>query len=142
LTSNAAGLANYPHARIAPHNASRTLYLSGSSSRQAGGSFAGAKTNSDGSVTLDIEEQTAAILRNIKAVINEVTGGIDGLEKIIDATVFLVDMQSHYFGMNAVWNRTWPDVVTAPARTTIAVRELPSPKMIIEIKCIGIIQGV
>ncbi|KAM5374233.1 hypothetical protein ACJZ2D_006558 [Fusarium nematophilum] len=133
LSSNARGLANYPHARLAPSEA-RTLYISGTSSRRPDGSYEGVETAKDGTPVLNVEGQTAAVLRNIEAIIKEATGGRGGLQNVIDATVFLVDVQRDYAGMNAIWNKTWPEVGEAPARTTIGVRELPSPKLVVEIK--------
>ncbi|KAL4875269.1 Endoribonuclease L-PSP/chorismate mutase-like protein [Aspergillus karnatakaensis] len=133
-SGNAKGLAHYPHARLLPSQ-SRILQLSGIGSRRPDGTFEGAHKNADGTLTLNVEEQTAAILRNIEAVIKHATNGKGGLENVIDATVFLLDMKAHYGGMNAVWNKTWTSPESAPARTAIGVRELPSPEMIVEIKC-------
>ncbi|KAF9876515.1 hypothetical protein CkaCkLH20_05923 [Colletotrichum karsti] len=139
-TGTVKGLANYPRGRLAPSNTYRTLYISGTSSRRTDGTFDGVKTNADGHVELDVRHQTSAIIRNIEEVIKNATSNEGGLQNVIDATVFLVDMKSHYSGMNAVWNDIWPNVEEAPARTTIGVRELPSPEMIVEIKCTAVVE--
>jgi enamine deaminase RidA (YjgF/YER057c/UK114 family) len=55
---------------------------------------------------------------------------------VVDATVFLVDMERDYTGMNKEWDRVWPDRAQAPARTTVAVRALPRPEILVEIKCV------
>ncbi|CAI7627715.1 unnamed protein product [Penicillium discolor] len=131
------GLANYPHGRLAPATQARTLYVSGTACRRPDDTFAGVKDNGDGTVSFNIREQTLATLHNIEATIKHASGDRSGLESIIDATVFLPNIHAHYVGMNAVWNELYPDAERAPARTVIGVKELPSPKMIVEIKCIA-----
>ena len=135
--SAAQGLANYPHARTSL-SSSRTIYVSGTSSRRGDGSYAGCVGNPDGSHTLDIALQTEAVLQNIKTVINGATGGKCGLESVIDATVFLTDMKD-YAGMNAEWNKIWPEKEKAPARTCVQVAALPNVRLNVEIKCTAII---
>ncbi|CAG9941791.1 unnamed protein product [Clonostachys rosea f. rosea IK726] len=132
------GLANYPHGRIAPAG-SRTLYISGTSSRRPDGNFDGVTVNADGSLSFSVEEQTTTILKNIEAIIKQASGGIGDLTNLIDATIFLVNIKDDYAGMNAVWNSFFPDISAAPARTTIEVKALPSPKLIVEIKCTALI---
>ncbi|PIG88929.1 hypothetical protein AARAC_011550 [Aspergillus arachidicola] len=116
-----------------------TLYVSGTACRRPDGTFAGVKDNGDGALVFDIHEQTLTTLHSIEVIIKHASGDRSGLESIIDATVFLTNMNAHYDGMNAVWNELYPDAETAPARTVIGVRELPSAKMIIEIKCIAVV---
>ncbi|EME83260.1 uncharacterized protein MYCFIDRAFT_136766, partial [Pseudocercospora fijiensis CIRAD86] len=81
------------------------------------------------------DPQTAAVLRNIETVVKGATNGNGSIADVVDATVFLVDMKDDYSGMNAEWNRIWPDRANAPARTTVEVRALPSPRLLFEIKC-------
>lgn len=57
---------------------------------------------------------------------------------MVDATVFLVGLEENYGGMNEEWNRVYPQREAAPARTTIGVKELPSKKLLVEIKCTAI----
>ncbi|CAI6075127.1 unnamed protein product [Clonostachys chloroleuca] len=132
------GLANYPHGRIAPAG-SRTLYISGTSSRRADGDVDGVTVMADGSLSFSAGEQTTAILKKIEAIIKQAAGGTGGLDNIIDATIFLVNIKDDYAGMNAVWNSFFPDANAAPARTAIEVKALPSPKLIVEIKCTALI---
>lgn len=58
LPDLAGPLANYPHAK----KLGNILYMSGMSSRQKDGSVRGVHNNADGSVTLDIKEQTLGII--------------------------------------------------------------------------------
>lgn len=139
-SGNAAALANYPHARLITTTSYRTLYISGTSCRRPDGTFDGVHANEDGSLRLDIEEQTHAVLSNIENIIKEATNGRGGLENVVDATIFLIDVEKHYQGMNEVWNRFWPRAADAPARTTVGVRELPNPKLIIEIKATAVVE--
>ncbi|KAL2816508.1 putative L-PSP endoribonuclease family protein [Aspergillus granulosus] len=133
--SKAQGLANYPHARLAPTTPHRTIYVSGTSSRRGDGTWDGVTEHPDGSFTLDIRAQTAAVLRNLETIIQGATDGRGGLGNIVDATVFLVDLSKHYAGMNEEWNLVWPKKEDAPARTTIGVNELPNKRLLVEIKC-------
>jgi 2-aminomuconate deaminase len=95
--------------------------------------------NADGSLSFSVEEQTTTILKNIEAIIKQASGGIGDLTNLIDATIFLVNIKDDYAGMNAIWNSFFPDISAAPARTTIEVKALPSPKLIVEIKCTALI---
>jgi len=136
--SAAQGLANYPHARLAP-STSHTLYVSGTSSRRGDGTYAGCETHPVFQIhRLDVAEQTAAVLQNIKTIINGATGGTSGLESVIDATIFLTDMKD-YARMNAEWNKVWPEKERAPARTCIQVAALPNERLCVEIKCTALV---
>lgn len=57
------------------------------------------------------------------------------IKDIIDLTVFLVDMRD-YKAFNEVYNQYF-DQQTGPSRTTVAVHQLPSPKLLIEIKSVA-----
>jgi len=131
------GLANYPHARTIP-STSRTIFVSGTSSRRADGTYEGCTTREDGTYELDCALQTAAVLRNIETIIRGSTDGRCGLESVVDATVFLTDMRD-YPRMNAEWNKVWPDRAMAPARTCVQVAALPNEKLNVEIKCQAIV---
>ena len=140
--SAAQGLANYPHSRTAPNNATTLLlYVSGTSSRRGDGTYAGYSIGADGIPVLDVAEQTSAVLANIRTVIEGATKGAYGLESIIDVTIFLTDMKD-YGKMNEVWNSVFPDRQAAPARTCVQVAALPSEKLCIEIKCTAVVPVV
>ncbi|KNC81828.1 hypothetical protein SARC_05865 [Sphaeroforma arctica JP610] len=82
-----------------------------------------------GTWTLDVKEQTQGIIENIQSILSE--AGAD-LSHVIDVTVFLTDM-THYKGMNEIYNKFF-DRDTGPTRTCVAVKELPHPNLLIEIK--------
>jgi 2-iminobutanoate/2-iminopropanoate deaminase len=63
--------------------------------------------------------QTERVLENLKAVL-EAAGS--SLERVVKTTVFLTDM-GNFSAMNEVYGRYFG--VAAPARSTVAVRELP-----------------
>jgi 2-aminomuconate deaminase len=138
LPAGAQGLANYPHARTIPSTA-KTIFVSGSSSRRADGTFEGCETKPDGTSVLDCGVQTGAVLRNIETIIRGATDGKQGLESVVDATVFLTDIRRDYAAMNAEWNKVWPDRTKAPARTCVEVSRLPNEKIIVEIKCQAVV---
>jgi len=118
-------LANYPHAR----RVNDLVYLSGFSSRRADNTHRGAVKNEQGEWELDVYEQTCGVIENMKAVLE--ASGSD-LEHLIDITVFLTDM-SNYNRFNQAYN-TYFNAITGPARTTVAVKQLPHPNLLIEIK--------
>jgi reactive intermediate/imine deaminase len=124
-------LANYPHAR----RVGDLVYLSGFSSRRADNTHRGATRGEDGAWELDVYEQTCGVIENMKTVLE--TSGSD-LKHIIDITVFLTDM-TNYKRFNEAYN-TYFDAHTGPARTTVAVKQLPHPNLLIEIK--GVAQVV
>ncbi|MCE7935783.1 MAG: RidA family protein, partial [Chlorobi bacterium CHB2] len=65
LGDRAQALANYPHAR----RVGDFIYVSGVSSRRLDNTHAGVTIKEDGSVQLDIREQTRAVIENIKAIL-------------------------------------------------------------------------
>jgi enamine deaminase RidA (YjgF/YER057c/UK114 family) len=139
--SSAQGLANYPHARtISSSPSTKTIYISGTSSRRGDGTYAGVSTSPSGILILDIREQTAAVLDNIGRIIKGATNGKGGLENVVDATVFLTDMKGDYGGMNEVWNQVFAKKEKAPARTTVQVAALPGEKLCVEIKCTAVVE--
>eukprot|EP00002_Diphylleia_rotans_P016420 TRINITY_DN3194_c0_g1_i1.p1 TRINITY_DN3194_c0_g1~~TRINITY_DN3194_c0_g1_i1.p1 ORF type:complete len:146 (-),score=37.72 TRINITY_DN3194_c0_g1_i1:77-514(-) len=129
LADRAPALAHYPHMR----RAGDFLYVSGISSRRLDNSYAGVTELSDGSFTMDIREQTKAVLENIDIILHSANAS---LKNVVDVTVFLVDMND-YKAFNEVYN-TFFEAETGPSRTTVAVRQLPSPKLLIEIKAVAL----
>jgi len=133
LQQNAQALANYPHMRA--YNG--LLYVSGISSRlpTTPPSWEGAKLNpKTGKWELNIKEQTAAVLKNIQTIL--ASAGAN-LSHVVDLTTFLVNMND-YDGYNEVYNQFFPTGSEGPARTTIAVHQLPHPNLLIEIKCVAV----
>ena len=135
------GTTRFPQARFAPAGAHRTLYVSGTACvRPQDGTWPGVKENADGTRTLDIRAQTTAVLENIDTIIKGATGGKGGVQNLIDAVVYVLDIEKHYAGMNEEWNKVFTTRVSAPARATIAVKELPDPRMIVEIKATAVVE--
>jgi 2-iminobutanoate/2-iminopropanoate deaminase len=82
-------------------------------------------------VSEDIEAQTEQVLTNIRTIL-EAAGS--SLSKVVRCGVFLVDM-SDFKRMNAVYERMFDG--HKPARTTVAVSELPGPGLRVEIDAIA-----
>lgn len=117
----------FPHVR----RAGDFLFVSGTSSRRADNSIAGATADALGTTTLDIREQTRAVIENIRDILASVGAG---LEDVVEVTTFLVDM-ADFGGYNAVYGEFFG--FDGPARTTVAVHQLPHPHLRIEIKAVA-----
>ena len=126
VAGSAAPLGRYPHAKTAGD----FIYVSGTSSRRPDGTHVGADIV-DGSLVLDIAEQTRGTLENIRGILHGV--GAD-LGDLVQVTSFLVDM-ADFAAYNAAYAEFFPD--SAPTRTTVAVRELPHPDLLIEIQAVA-----
>lgn len=135
-----AGPTRYPHARIAPASAHRTIYISGMACRRPDGTYPGVTVNSDGTYSLDIRKQTTAVLQNIDDIVKGASDGKGGIHNVIDAVVYILNMESQYSGMNEAWNEVFPDRESAPARATIGVKELPDPRLIVEVKAAAVVE--
>lgn len=114
----------YPHAKIS----GPFIFVSGTSSRRADNTFEGAEADEMGTVSLDIRKQTRAVIENIRTILQSV--GAD-LTDIVDLTTFLVNMND-FGGYNEVYGDYFD--YNGPARTTVAVHQLPHPHLLIEIK--------
>ena len=126
LESRAPGLANYPHARVA----GGFIFVSGISSRNPDNqSWEGVIERADGTFELSIKDQTRAVINNISSILKHAGAS---LKNVVDLTVFLVDMED-YNEFNQVYNEFF-DQQTGPTRTTVAVKQLPNPRLLIEIK--------
>ena len=116
----------YPHVK----RAGDFIFVSGTSSRLADNTFAGVhQVDEMGTMRLDVEEQTRAVLENIKDYL--ATEGAT-MADVVDVTSFLVNMND-FAGYNAVYAEYF-DKETGPARTTVAVHQLPHPNLVVEIK--------
>lgn len=83
------------------------------SSRRPDNSFAGASADELGTVSLDIREQTRAVIQNIADILED-TGG--SLADVVDVTCFLVNMND-FGGYNEVYASFFNE--DGPARTTV-----------------------
>ena len=114
----------YPHIR----RAGDYLFVSGISARRADNSIAGAEVDDQGTTRLDIQIQTRAVIENIEDVLESMDCT---LADIVDVTTFLVNMND-FGGYNEVYAEHFSE--SRPARTTVAVHQLPHPHLVIEIK--------
>jgi 2-aminomuconate deaminase len=119
----------YPHLR----RAGDFVFVSGTSARQADNTIAGAQADALGTLTVDIRAQTRAVIENIARILSEVGGT---LSDIVEVSTFLVNMND-FGGYNDVYGAYFgPE---GPARTTVAVHQLPHPHLLIEIKAVAYI---
>jgi 2-aminomuconate deaminase len=120
----------YPHVKLAGGLA----FVSGTSSRRPDDSIAGAQVDTDGEVRLDIREQTRAVITSISTILQSVGAGLGDL---VTVTTYLVDM-ADFAGYNEVYGEFFGET-SGPARTTIAVRELPHPHLLIEMQGVAVL---
>ena len=128
LSDRAKPLGNYPHVK----RVGDFIYVSGTSSRLPDNTIVGSTRHEDGTFTGDIELQTIAVIENIGVYLERVGYS---LANVIDLTTFLIDMKD-FPGYNKVYG-TFFDAETGPARTTVAVHQLPHPELLIEIKAVA-----
>jgi 2-iminobutanoate/2-iminopropanoate deaminase len=81
----------------------------------------------------DVQTQTHQVLKNLQAVLESAGAS---LQSVIKTTVFLAHM-SDFQAMNAVYGGYFIGI--APARSTIAVAELPR-KALVEIECVALVE--
>lgn len=121
----------YPHAR----RVGDLLFLSGIGPRDpATNGVPGNVVDADGRLmAYDIVAQCHSVFANVRAVL-EASGA--RWEDLVDVTVYLTDMARDFAAYNAVWAEYFPDVETAPCRTTLGITALPTP-IAIELKCVA-----
>lgn len=127
LEKSAQPLGNYPHIK----RVGDFIHVSGTSSRRPDNTHVGAEKNDDGEWVLNIEEQTRAVIENIRTLLASM--GAD-LNDVVDITTFLVDMKD-FKGYNAIYGEFFN--YEGPTRTTVAVHQLPHPNLLIEIKALA-----
>lgn len=125
----------YPHAR----RVGDLLLMSGIGPRNPlDNSVPGNVQDADGRLTRhDIALQTRAVFDNVRAVL-EASGA--RWEDLVDVTVYLTDMAGDFAGYNAVWADYFPDIDSAPCRTTLGISALPTP-IAIELKCVALLRN-
>jgi 2-aminomuconate deaminase len=126
LSEKAKPRGRFPHAK----RAGDFIYVSGTSSRRPDNSFVGVDII-NGAKVLDVRQQTAAVIENIRDILR--AAGAD-LDDLVQVTSFLVDMADF-----EAYNETYAEFFTesGPTRTTVAVRELPHPDLLIEIQAVA-----
>jgi 2-aminomuconate deaminase len=113
----------YPHVK----RAGDFLFVSGTSARRADDTIAGAEIDSLGAAKLDIREQTRAVIENIRDILHSVGAQ---LQDVVEISTYLVSMND-FGGYNEVYGEFFG--YDGPARTTVAVHQLPHPHLLIEI---------
>ncbi len=113
----------YPHVK----RAGDFLFVSGTSSRRADNTIAGAEVDPLGTTRLDIRAQTRAVIENIRDILQS-TGA--QLQDVVEISTYLVNMND-FGGYNEVYGEFFG--YDGPARTTVAVHQLPHPHLLIEI---------
>jgi 2-aminomuconate deaminase len=117
----------FPHVK----RAGDYLFVSGTSSRRPDDTIAGAQADSHGSARLDIRAQTRAVIENIRDILTSV--GAE-LRDVVEVSSYLVNM-ADFAGYNEVYAEHFSE--QGPARTTVAVHQLPHPHLLIEMKVIA-----
>lgn len=84
-----------------------------------------------GTATLDIRAQTRAVIENIRDILASAGAG---LADVVEISTFLVNMND-FGGYNQVYGEFFD--ADGPARTTVAVHQLPHPQLLIEIKAVA-----
>jgi 2-aminomuconate deaminase len=117
----------FPHIK----RAGDYLFVSGTSSRRADNTIAGAEADALGATQLDIRAQTRAVIHNISDILSSVGANLSDL---VEISSYLVNMND-FSGYNEVYNEYFNE--NGPARTTVAVHQLPHPHLLIEMKAIA-----
>jgi 2-aminomuconate deaminase len=116
----------YPHVKVVGN----FIFVSGTSSRRPDNTIAGVDILDDmGTKHLNAETQTREVLNNIDKNLQKVGASI---KDIVDVSTFLVNMND-FAGYNKAYAEFF-NAETGPARTTVAVHQLPHPDLVVEIK--------
>jgi len=121
----------YPHAR----KVGNLLFLSGIGPRNPDtDEIPGLKLDKHGQfLSFDFEAQCRSVFENVRTVL-EASGS--SWDKLVDVTVFLVDMKRDFHTYNRIYAEYFRD--NQPCRTTVGVTSLPSA-IAIELKCIAVL---
>lgn len=117
----------YPHIK----RAGNFLFVSGTSSRRADNTIAGAEVDALGTTRLDIRAQTRAVIENVRDILATADAT---LQDVVEVTSYLVNMND-FAGYNEVYGEYFD--YNGPARTTVAVHQLPHPHLLIEIRAMA-----
>jgi 2-aminomuconate deaminase len=117
----------FPHVKVAGDY----VFVSGTSARRADNIIAGASADATGTATLDIREQTRAVIENIRDIVGAVGATLSDL---VSVTSYLVSMND-FGGYNEVYGEFFDE--HGPTRTTVAVHQLPHPHLLIEMQAVA-----
>jgi 2-aminomuconate deaminase len=98
---------------------------------RADNSITGAEVDELGTTHLDIRAQTKAVIENVRDILK--SEGAQ-LEDVVEVTSYLVSMND-FAGYNEVYGKYFG--YDGPARTTVAVHQLPHPHLLIEIRALA-----
>jgi 2-aminomuconate deaminase len=84
-----------------------------------------------GTTHLDIRVQTKAVIENVRDILASAGAG---LTDIVEVTSYLVNMND-FAGYNEMYGEYFG--YDGPARTTVAVHQLPHPHLLIEIRVVA-----
>jgi 2-aminomuconate deaminase len=129
VTGMARPRGRFPHVKVAGGLA----FVSGTSSRRPDGSIAGASVDELGTTTLDIRVQTRSVIENVRDILRAVGADLTDLTQV---TTYLVNMND-FGGYNEVYGEFFDE--TGPARTTVAVHQLPHPHLLIEMQAVALL---
>lgn len=127
IDGKVAPLGNYPVVKVFGN----LIFVSGISARLPDNSVAGVE-QTGGRIRGDAAIQTQVILGKLEALLREYGSCLD---KCLDVTAFLTDMDDF-----PAFNRVYAEhfqIETGPARTTLAVKALPKPGMVVELKVVA-----
>ena len=127
LEGKATPRGRYPHIK----RAGDFLFVSGTSARRPDNTIAGGDVDEFGTTCLDIRAQTRAVIENMRDIL--ASAGAD-LSDIAEISTFLVNMND-FAGYNEVYGEYFNH--QGPARTTVAVHQLPHPHLLIEMKAVA-----
>ncbi|CAD0114710.1 unnamed protein product [Aureobasidium uvarum] len=114
----------------------KIFYISGIASVLPDGSIAGIEEGKPPKA----RTQTKIILSTIDNIIRGASDDKGGVQSLIDAVVYLTEMERDHAGMNEEWNEVFGSRVVAQARATIGVKDLPDPRFVVEIKGVAVVQ--
>jgi len=127
LAGQATPRGRYPHLK----RAGDFVYVSGTSARRQDNTIAGAAVDAMGTTALDIRVQTRAVIETIREMLAAVGAQLPDL---VQVTAYLVNMND-FGGYNEVYGEFFDS--SGPARTTVAVHQLPHPHILIEIQAVA-----
>jgi 2-aminomuconate deaminase len=127
VKSKAMPRGKYPHIK----RAGDFLIVSGTSARRLDNSIDGANVDELGTAQLDIRKQTRAAIENVRDILQ--SAGAQ-LENVVEISAYLVNMND-FGGYNEVYGEYFGH--DGPARTTVAVHQLPHPHLLIEIRALA-----
>lgn len=122
----------YPMTR----KAAGLIFVSGMGPREAGtDNIPGLKLDKHGNyIEFDFEAQVHSVFKNVRTALEEAGSSWD---KIVDVSVYLVNMKRDFTAFNRLYAEYFKD--NLPCRTTVEVNALPSA-IAVELKVIATIE--